>query len=254
MNFINREQWGARTPKSRFLFGTVDFIFIHHTTGVTMGANQSDQWVKNIQNLHMDHNGWADIAYSFLYDAWGNVFEGRGWGVVGAHTLNYNSRGHGFAYMGDGSTPLPDKAQESLKWLIGESDRRYGKRMIEGHRDVFQTECPGNWLYDHKQDFRGNAPTSSIPMPGGTVHYDPPIVLEPIVSSWTPPEGGVLQLTASGAIYAWGGAQYRGAPNQHPEYWSGRVAHHLESPNADELAAGKVYVVVANSNEKYAYP
>ena len=40
-------------------------------------------------------SGWWDIGYSFIVGEDGNVYEGRGWDMVGAHTKGYNSRGLG---------------------------------------------------------------------------------------------------------------------------------------------------------------
>jgi len=52
--------------------------------------------------------GWADIGYSFLIGEDGRVYEGRGWNVVGAHTLGYNSVAFGFSIMGDFMQRLPN--------------------------------------------------------------------------------------------------------------------------------------------------
>jgi peptidoglycan hydrolase-like protein with peptidoglycan-binding domain len=109
---------------------------------------------------------------TFLYDSYGTIFEGRGWGVVGAHTLNYNSQGHGFAFLGDGDHELTPEALESLRWLVAESDRRYGTKPIRGHRDVFATHCPGDWIYGRLGSLRdGPAP----PSPGPIVLPSPPV-------------------------------------------------------------------------------
>ena len=43
--------------------------------------------------------GWSDIGYSFLIGGDGRVYEGRGWGRVGAHTYGYNSRAYGIRYQ-----------------------------------------------------------------------------------------------------------------------------------------------------------
>ena len=116
-------------------------------------------------------------------------------------------------------------------------------------------ECPGAIVINARPQIvsmaRGNIAVV-IPMPGGTVYYDPPIIMEPVVSSWTPPEGGVLQLAGSGAIYAWGGAQFRGCPHGQ-DYFVNRVAHHIEAPDEKEAAAHKTYVVIDTANERYAY-
>lgn len=39
--------------------------------------------------------GWADIGYSFLVGEDGNVYEGRGWNLAGAHCVGYNSKSIG---------------------------------------------------------------------------------------------------------------------------------------------------------------
>ena len=43
----------------------------------------------------MDDQGWNDIGYSFLIGGDGLMYEGRGWNIQGAHTLNYNTVGYG---------------------------------------------------------------------------------------------------------------------------------------------------------------
>jgi N-acetylmuramoyl-L-alanine amidase len=34
---------------------------------------------------------WDDIGYNFIVGEDGNVYEGRGWGIVGAHAPGFNS-------------------------------------------------------------------------------------------------------------------------------------------------------------------
>lgn len=166
MRFIPRAEWGARAPRSVATFSSVERIFVHHTTGASLGEDRTDDWVRSIQKQHMDVNGWADIGYSFLFDDYGNVFEGRGWGVIGAHTVNWNSKGHGFAYLGNGDNRPPEAALEALRWLILESDHRFGERPILGHRDTgFATHCPGDWLDAHRNEIRAGDQPSAVVQP-----------------------------------------------------------------------------------------
>ena len=51
--------------------------------------------------------GWDDIGYSFLAGDDGNIYEGRGWDRVGAHTKGYNSRGLAVSFMGNYKDHLP---------------------------------------------------------------------------------------------------------------------------------------------------
>jgi lysozyme len=73
--------------------------------------------------------------------------------------------------------------------------------------------------------------------------YNPPLVLEPIVADLSCPTGGVWLLAASGAVYAFGGAPYLGAPNG-KSYFQGRTAAQLRLVNSQ-------YQVVATSGETY---
>ena len=43
----------------------------------------------------MKDKGWNDIGYTFLVGEDGNVYEGRGWDIVGAHCPWYNFRSIG---------------------------------------------------------------------------------------------------------------------------------------------------------------
>lgn len=41
------------------------------------------------------------VCFSFLVGGDGTVYEGRGWGVVGAHTKGHNHDSLGIAFMGN---------------------------------------------------------------------------------------------------------------------------------------------------------
>lgn len=90
MELVTRTQWGAKPPKNRLTMPVAakEGIFIHYTSSDS--DEQSDHAkcagrVKGIQDFHMGPSrGWSDIAYSFVVCKHGTIFEGRGWGVVGA--------------------------------------------------------------------------------------------------------------------------------------------------------------------------
>jgi len=87
----------------------------------------------------------------------------------------------------------------------------------------------------------------TVPAPPPTVKvapmFSPPLVLEPLVAELSCPTGGVWLLAASGAVYAFGGAPFLGAPAGKP-YFTGRRAAQLR------LVESK-YMVVAESGETY---
>ena len=54
--------------------------------------------------------GWSDIGYSFLVGGDGNVYEGRGWSYVGAHTQGYNSVAFAASMIGSFDSGFPNAA------------------------------------------------------------------------------------------------------------------------------------------------
>ncbi len=54
--------------------------------------------------------GWSDIGYNFLIGGDGRVYEGRGWGRVGAHTYGYNSASVAFSFIGNAQDVSPSAA------------------------------------------------------------------------------------------------------------------------------------------------
>src|SRR5256885_749492 len=60
--------------------GTTRKIVVHHTDYPNTTDYSRDQaiWLaKDIQNLHMDHNGWSDTGQHFTVSRGGYVTEGR---------------------------------------------------------------------------------------------------------------------------------------------------------------------------------
>jgi N-acetylmuramoyl-L-alanine amidase len=52
----------------------------------------------------MDTKKWSDIGYNFLVGEDGNVYEGRGWGKKGAHSIPFNSKSIGICIIGNYSS------------------------------------------------------------------------------------------------------------------------------------------------------
>lgn len=56
------------------------------------------------KNEHMNNKGWSDIGYNFVIGEDGNVYEGRGWGKKGAHSIPFNSKSIGICIIGNYSS------------------------------------------------------------------------------------------------------------------------------------------------------
>jgi len=127
--------------------------FVHHTAMDECFEKESCvSMVQSVQNFHMDSRKWDDIGYSFLIGEDGRVYEGRGWGVVGAHTLHYNAVAYGFCVMGNFMEKIPNKkAQKAVKAIIKcgvQQGYIHEDYEMFGHRDASCTECPGNQFYN----------------------------------------------------------------------------------------------------------
>jgi uncharacterized protein with LGFP repeats len=189
-NIINRAQWGAdeslRCGDPRYDNGIRAGI-VHHTAGSNDYApHDSAGIVRSIYEYHTRTLGWCDMAYNALVDKYGQVFEGRAGGmtkpVAGSHTGGFNRNTWGVAMLGnfDVIPPTPIQVRTTgrlLGWRLG-MDRVDPRGTVVlasaggsftkfplganptlpaifTHRDVGNTECPGNAAYaamDHIRD------------------------------------------------------------------------------------------------------
>ncbi|MFF2146872.1 peptidoglycan recognition protein [Kitasatospora sp. NPDC058190] len=178
---VTRAGWGAdeslREPGFEYT-GPVREVFVHHTaTATDYACSDAPRVIRSIHQYHVKTSGWRDIGYNFLVDRCGTVYEGRAGGVDqpvhGAHTLGFNTDSAGVAaigtYVGDTPPqPLLDGLAALAAWKLGLTGQaadghttltsasdasRYPKgtvvdfAAISGHRDAFNSECPGAALY-----------------------------------------------------------------------------------------------------------
>jgi len=147
MEYRYREAWQARPPRQPYTPlrpERVTRLFVHHTTGAQQGDIPA--WLRSIQRFHQDSRGWNDIAYCWLVDRDGVIWEGRG-NVLGGHTKGYNSTSVAIAYLGDGDGPVPEAALRAIRYQADNLARTFPITQVSGHRDVGATACPGDWLY-----------------------------------------------------------------------------------------------------------
>ena len=172
-----RSDWGARAASSAPSIGaTVKLAVVHHSaSGNTYTQAEVPAVLRSVQAFHMDGRGWSDIAYNFVVDRFGGVWEGRGGGVdrpvVGAHARGFNTNTVGVMVLGDFTQPgiVPSAAViESVSRVIGwkmalhrtdptsrtlftsggSTSIPAGKVVdltrVVGHKDVGATGCPGS--------------------------------------------------------------------------------------------------------------
>lgn len=175
---VTRAEWGA---KESLRSGTpiyddvVEKIVVHHTA--TPNSIKDPAALCRGILAYETANGYSDIAYNWLIDPAGRIYEGRwaaaypegrphtgenaGRNVRGAHALGANSRTIGIALMGNYELVEPTPAMiDGLVRLLAWKCARWGIdplgrgpytssagtrdiRNISGHGDVGSTLCPG---------------------------------------------------------------------------------------------------------------
>jgi hypothetical protein len=159
---IRRAEWGAKPPTEAYTPDPVKHFFtIHHTQShYPKTYDESVAEMQFIQDFHQNGRGWIDIAYHFLIDPMGNIFEGRPISVLGAHVKSHNTANVGISIMGNYHPPQHDPiTQQTLNSFV--SVGRYLKDTYEvdvssfyAHREIGQTDCPGDDLYAKKPMLR----------------------------------------------------------------------------------------------------
>ena len=181
-----RAAWGADESKRTGVpsYGRVQVGFVHHTDSQnTYAPSQVPAMIRGIYAYHLSQ-GWSDIGYNFIVDRFGRTWEGRHGGmdraVVGAQTMNYNSVSMGISALGNFETSAVPSAVTSaftriFAWKFSLSgipatggvvaNGKYFPR-VAGHRDGFQTACPGAYMYAKLPQMRtGAAALMGAPAP-----------------------------------------------------------------------------------------
>ncbi|MHA2299134.1 MAG: N-acetylmuramoyl-L-alanine amidase [Candidatus Hodarchaeales archaeon] len=180
LNIVSRTDWGCPDGQSSPLwdfemsYRNVTHVIIHHTENDNENDTSWSEHVKRIWIYHNTTKRWGDIAYNYLIDPDGIVYEGRAGGdnVTGGHAYNHNYGTMGVAFLGtfnevEPTTAALNSATILIAWKCSQSDidplgmgldlyekdleRLYRNgteyNYIAGHRDVGDTDCPGQVLY-----------------------------------------------------------------------------------------------------------
>ena len=170
--YVSRNGWGATAPTKKWTWlnpKRVKGIVVHHS-GVAGGPTGATA-VQAFERHHMHVRRWSSIAYNWLVDVDGTIYEGRAAGAVGGATKNWNFKTVAVSYIGDGHSPLSLEAQQGFRTVINELQHTYGDGLwIKGHRDLAATSCPGDWLYDWVMSGAAFDPPSGAHAP--TVDWD----------------------------------------------------------------------------------
>lgn len=133
-NLIEREETSA--------------IVIHHSNG---GAD-IDFSAAEIHQMHISKD-YSGIGYHFVIRKDGTLEIGRPEYAIGAHAYGHNYYTLGICLSGDFQHNQPTQAQiQTCAELISELCADYqipiDRHHIFGHRQLNDTDCPGDFLYD----------------------------------------------------------------------------------------------------------
>lgn len=165
-----RSAWGAAPYRGTPDHGDhVGRAIVHHTVnGNGYSQGQVPSMIRGIQSFHQNGNGWSDIGYNFVIDRFGGIWEGRQdstwYPIIGAHAQGHNTNTVGIAGLGDFSGAGPGSAmvgsyQRLVGWKLSLSGTTPNSNTVLGHRNVGQTGCPGNGLYNQLGTIRAGART-----------------------------------------------------------------------------------------------
>uniref|UniRef100_A0A0K8RFQ6 Putative peptidoglycan recognition protein n=1 Tax=Ixodes ricinus TaxID=34613 RepID=A0A0K8RFQ6_IXORI len=154
IRFVSREEWRAERPSDvESLNVAVRLVFLHHTEGnECFSLENCSRIVRRWQGYHQETKGWFDISYQYLIGSDGLVFEGRGFGAIGAHTLKYNDKSVSIAFIGNFTHHVPRQEMlTSAERLIDcgvELGLIQDNYTLHGQRDANKRDCPGDAFYN----------------------------------------------------------------------------------------------------------
>ena len=218
---ITRAQWNADEKLRRCgpdYAPALEMSHVHHTVNSNAySRSQADDLIRGIYAYHVEGRKYCDIAYNFLIDRFGRIYEGRYGGidqpVIGAHAMGFNTGSTGIAALGTFTSQRPPRKVISaykrlLAWRLdvahlrptattvmtsgGGPTQKFKKGeevtlpVISGHRDTGLTSCPGGKLYEKLRVIRKAAEARGLPK-----IWDPLATPNP-----APPEATQIQLTA----------------------------------------------------------
>lgn len=281
-----RSTWGAGPwayansgcEKGPIIADDLRFGVVHHSVSTnSYTTSQADDQIRAIYDYHVNSRGWCDIAYNFVVDRFGTIWEGRTQSlsapVQGGHASGFNSGSMGVVLLGQhhpGASPtaatVTSATRNSLKNLLGWRFGLYGidptgttleisggsssipegqwvnVATISGHRDLGATGCPGDYAYVLLPQLRTDVAAMLVGVPL------PPV--RPALGRNADGRMEIFATDASGRIrHAWqsvpGGGPWLGWPTLSSGPWTGGPAISINRDGRQEIfmrdAAGRIH-------------
>lgn len=114
--------------------------------------------------------GWSGVGYHKLVHLDGSISQGRPESQVGSHVANRNARTIGYCYVGGIDADNKGRGEDTrtaaqkitMERLTREAIKRYGLKMVSGHRDYAPKACP---CFDARAEYAHllHLPVSGMP-------------------------------------------------------------------------------------------
>ncbi|MGY6500675.1 MAG: N-acetylmuramoyl-L-alanine amidase [Acidimicrobiales bacterium] len=262
---MGRGTWGAQPYRngSPSTASALRLAVVHHTAGTNnYSADQVPAILRSTQAYHQNANGWSDIAYNFLVDRFGRLWEGRAGGIdkaiIGGHTYGCNTGTVGVCYIGNlalSGASLPSAAENAitalLSWKFNQvhavspvgstsfapvnsnGASKFAANVLAshptvvGHSHFSSTQCPG------QANLRVSSIRSSLTR------------MEPVLGVAPSPTGGYWLIDSRGQAHPRGGAPFHGS----------MAGMHLNQPmiGMSATANGKGYWMLARDGGIFSY-
>lgn len=203
---LPREAWAAGLSPVGPIAAEPDvrYLLVHHSVdpGNDYGEGDVPGILRQFFRFHTSPaKGWPDIAYNFLVDRFGRVWEGRAGSLAAPVAGDATGGNQGFdqlcCFVGDHQVGAPTaEAFAAMGDLLGALARRHAIPLatgatatftsrgsdrhpagtvvttatVAGHRDMSRTQCPGDEVFARLADLRllaagGTGPSPAAPPP-----------------------------------------------------------------------------------------
>jgi LysM repeat protein len=156
---VRRAEWTSVGVRgNNVAMDGVSRITVHHT-GEHPGLEgvPEVEVLRRVEHYHQVERGWCAIGYHYVVGKGGRVYEGRPVKYQGAHVSGANEHNLGISVVGDYMRRLPNPAQlAALDAFLTEQRMRFrvGKSRVYGHRELGQSQCPGDALFAWVKQYR----------------------------------------------------------------------------------------------------
>lgn len=143
VSIISSATWGAKpwngTPATVSLKTRAEF-FVHYDGGSPI-TRTGYAIMRVIEAEHIS-SGWSGVGYNFVVDQAGNLYEGRGWTLQGAHCPGHNISGLAVQFAIGGDQEPSVKVLASARVLYEDACKKTGRPLAKNGRRG-RGELPG---------------------------------------------------------------------------------------------------------------